>query len=186
MNNFNKMYPNIDISNLKTAKGFYKSVKNIIQSLELSSNNTYLISYDYVEPLNKKIITVRICEKLVDVIQYLDNLSVIYGDFHINYIFYIQDISIIHSSDHKSNFKTKYKKIMDNFYYKHRLTNYNPIITNYIYKMNLSSLIKQTEQYIFNKYVLYDEFTTILQLIKKENSSVVFINDSVYTYFMHN
>ena len=34
--------------------------------------------------------------------------------------------------------------------------------------MNLSSLIRQTEQYIFNRYVLYDEFTTILQLIKKK------------------
>ena len=57
MNNLTKCIQILIFPTLKLQKAF---TNKILYKVRIISNNTYLISYDYVEPLNKKIITVRI------------------------------------------------------------------------------------------------------------------------------
>ena len=163
MDNIKKLYPMINLSKLLIKKGFYRTIRNDIKNIEYSFCDLLLISYDYVHQIDKKIITVRLCERISNLIEFFDQKT---QQIHINYIFSVSELSFIFQKT-KMSFIDKYNHSFYQFYRTH----------------NLIKINNNHSEHYFNRTILHNELITIFQLIKNETSSVLFINDSIYRIF---
>ena len=151
-------------NNVLFRKGFYESVKDVINEKYVNDFSAYIICFDYLltEQTNKTILTSRSITEKTRLSSLLETLYKTYGNIHINYIIKIYD-DFLYGIDQKhiSKIRSAQQKFLKGYHHAQRLDG----------------------SFNMTKGILRQEFIMWRNLFKKDSAEGLFVNDNIYTLY---